>query len=76
MDGFHVEGMTEDKRDVFIGAEVSQPIPGEDTLDGYDQAVMVGGNGLEKGFRSGFHIAVHENFAIVAQDTDVHGTGM
>jgi hypothetical protein len=37
---------------------------------------MVGGNGLEKGFRRGFHIAVHEDFAIVAQDADVHGTGV
>jgi len=29
MDGFHVEGMTEDEGDVLVGAEVSDPVPGE-----------------------------------------------
>jgi len=42
----------------------------------HDQSVPIGRNGLEEGFRSGFHIAVQQEFTIVAQDTDIHGAGM
>ena len=33
MDGLHGEGMTEDERDLFIGAEVGEPVPGEHAFD-------------------------------------------
>ena len=36
----------------------------------------VGSNSLEEWFRSGFHITVQQGLTIVAQDADVHGTGM
>ena len=39
MDGFHVEGVAEDEGDVFAIAEISEPVPGEHALDGYDDTV-------------------------------------
>ena len=36
----------------------------------------IGGHGLEKGVGSGFHIAVQQDFPVVAQNTDVHASGM
>jgi hypothetical protein len=32
MDGFHIEGMTEDEGNVALCAEVGDSVPGEDTL--------------------------------------------
>ena len=76
MDGFHSESMPHNKGDTRLGTEISEPVPGEDTFDGHHQAVAVGSNGLEKGFWSGLHIAVEQDFSRVAQDTEGHGAGM
>ena len=45
-------------------------------LDGDDQTLTRRGNGLEKGFRRRFHVAVRQDFPIVTQDADLHGAGM
>jgi hypothetical protein len=75
VDGFHRERVTQDESNPLLGAESGEPIPGEETLDGHDKPLAVWSNGLEKRFRGCFHIAVHKNFAIMAQDADVHGAG-
>jgi hypothetical protein len=76
MDGFHREGVPQDNGNPFFSAQIGAPGPGEETLDRHHQAVPLGGNALEEGFRRGFHMTVHEDFAVVAQDTDVHGAGV
>ena len=76
VDGFHIEGMAEDKGNAFLGTEVGEPVPGEDTFDGDDQIVPIGRNGLEKRFWAGFHVPVQQDLAVLVQDTDVHGAGM
>jgi hypothetical protein len=76
VNGFHIEGMPQDEGNAFVRTEVGKPVPGEDTLDGHNQAIPIGCHGLEEGFRRRFHIAVQQDFAILAQDTDVHGAGM
>jgi hypothetical protein len=76
MDSLHREGMTEDERDTFVGTEVGEPVPGEHTLDRHDNPLSIRGNGVQKGFRSSFHIAMHQNLAALVEDADVHGAGM
>jgi hypothetical protein len=68
--------VSQDEGNALFGAEVGEPVPGEDTFDGDDEAVTIGSNGLEKGFGSGFHVAVQHDVTIVTQDTNVHRTGM
>lgn len=70
MDGLHGEGMSQDEGNVLLRTEIGEPIPGEDTFDGHDEPLTIGGNGLEERFRSGLHVAVQQDFAIVAQDAD------
>ncbi len=41
-----------------------------------EQAVTIEGNGLEERFRSGLHVAVQNDFSLMAHDTDRHGTGV
>jgi hypothetical protein len=76
MDGFHVEGVAQDKGNAWVRTEVGEPIPGADALDGHHQAIMIGRNGLEKGFRRRLHIAMHQDFPLLAHDADIHGAGM
>jgi hypothetical protein len=74
--GFHGERMPQHAGDTCCGTEVGEPVPGEETLDGHDQAVTIRRNSLEKRFRRGFHVAVEQHVAIVAHDADVHTPGM
>jgi hypothetical protein len=36
VDGFHVEGVSQDKGKALLSAEGGEPIPGEDAFNGYD----------------------------------------
>jgi hypothetical protein len=76
MNGLHLERVSQDKGKTFLSAEIGEPRPGEETFNGHDKAVAVGSNGLEKRFRSGFHLAGYEPLALLTQDTDVHASGM
>ena len=61
MDGFHVEGMTEDKRDAFVGTQVGEPVPGEHAFDCDDHTLSIRGNDVQQGIRVGFHVTVHQD---------------
>jgi hypothetical protein len=50
--------MTQNQGNVLFGTQVGEPLPGEDAFNRHDQPLTIGGNGLEEGFRSGFHISV------------------
>jgi hypothetical protein len=76
MDGFHVEGMTEDERDVFLGAQVGEPVPGEQAFDRDDDIGPLRRDDFETGLRYRLHVAVKERFTGLVEATDVHGTGM
>src|SRR4030095_11218101 len=68
--------MSQDKGNIFLRAEVGEPISGEDTFHGHDEAVPVGSDGFEKGFWRRFHIAVHKHLPVLVEDTDVHAAGV
>ena len=55
-----------------MGTQIREPVPGKQILDGHDEARALGGNGLEKRFRGGLHVAGQEDVAIVPEDADVH----
>jgi hypothetical protein len=76
VNGFHVEGVPEDKGHTLVSTQVGQPVPGEDTLDSHHETLTIGRNGFEERFRRGLHIAVQQHFPLLAQDTDVHGAGV
>jgi len=58
MDGFHGEGVSQDKGDFLGSAEIGESIPGAHTFDRYDETLTRGSHSREERFRSGFHIAV------------------
>jgi hypothetical protein len=71
VDGFHREGMPQDKSQALLCAQVGEPIPGQQALDGHDEPHAVRGDGLEKGFWSGLHVAVQQDFSLVMHEADI-----
>ena len=48
VDSSHVEGVAEDEVDVFLIAEISEPVPGEHALDGDDDVITERFDGFEE----------------------------
>jgi hypothetical protein len=68
--------MPQHEGNALFRTQIGEPIPGEDAFNGHDQPLTIRGNGLEERFRSGLHVAVQQEFPLVAQDTDRHRAGM
>ena len=72
MDGAHVERVAEHEGDVLGGAEVGEPVPAEDALDGdgevvperREQAQQLGGVGGD--------VALEQDVALRVEDADEH----
>jgi len=74
VDGLHVEGVAQDEGDVVLGAEVSEPIPGEDALGAHEEVGAVGLDGLKEACGLAAQVAVQKNLAgFVLEDAEVHG---
>ena len=75
-DGFHIEGVTEDKGDPVLSTQVSEPVPGKHALDGDDEIVMVRLDDLEESIGPCWQVAVDQNLPVLIDDTDVHRSGV
>src|SRR5206468_3575289 len=76
MDSFHIQGMAEDKRQSLLRTQVGEPVPRKYALHGDDHILPIGGNDLQKRLWARLHIAMHQDLAVVVENTDVHGAGM
>ena len=76
VNGLHVQGVAEDEGDPLLGAEVGDPVPGEDALDGHHEILPVRGDGGEKVLRGRGAITVDAHRAVPVQDADVHPSRM
>ena len=76
MDGFHIQGMAEDKRQSLLRTQVGEPVPRKDALHSDDNILPRGGNDLQKRLRARRHIAMHQDLAVVVENTDVQGAGV
>jgi hypothetical protein len=75
VDGFHREGMAQDKGTPFLPTEIRQPLPGEDALDCDDEIVTVRSDDTQKGLGRGGQILMDPDRAALIEDTDVQGAG-
>ena len=76
VDGVHVEGVSEDELDALLMAQVREPVPGEDALDGDDEVVSVGLDGRKKVFWAASHVLVEKDLAVAIENAEVHGLGV
>jgi len=76
MNGFHVEGMTQDKGDVLLSAEISDPVPGEHTLYSDHDVLPEGSEDAKKGLRICLDVLVKAYLTFGIEDTDVYLFGV
>jgi len=76
VDSLHVEGVAEDEGDPFRGAEVSEPVPGENALHSHDNVVSVRSEKIEEDLGIGLDVSLEEDFAGLVEDDDVQTTYM
>ena len=72
VDGLHVEGVSEDEGDAFPGAEVGEPVPTVDALDGHDQVLAKRGDGEEEADRVAGEASVQKHHPVLPDNADVH----
>ena len=68
--------MAEDKGDLVLGAEVSEPVPIEDALRRYDQVLAIGLDGFEKASAVAGKVLVKQDVALGVQNAQIKGAGM
>jgi hypothetical protein len=76
VDGFHVEGVSEDKGDALLLAEVGKPVPGEHTLTGDGESVTKGSDGLEEGIGIGSDGLLPDDGSLVIENAEGQGSGV
>ena len=72
MNGFHIEGMAQNKGDVFLGAQIRDPVPGEHAFYSNDDIFPERLYDIEQGFPVGFYIAVKHDLSPGIQDAHIH----
>jgi hypothetical protein len=76
MYGFHVEGVSENEGDTFVGTEIGEPVPGEDTLDCDHKVFSVRRNCLEKGLGFGPEVTMEDHVSVTVEYAEIHGPGV
>lgn len=76
VDGFHVQGVAEDEGDLLPVAEIGEPVPTKQALDGDDESVAEGGDGFEEGVGVGGEVFVVDDLAVAVDDAQIHGPGV
>ena len=76
VDGFHVQGVAQDERNLVLLAEVRDPVPGEHALGADDEAVAKRLDGTQQGIGPAGQVAVEDGLAGLVEDAQVHGPGV
>jgi hypothetical protein len=73
LDGWHRQGMAEDKRSAVGRTQGGEPVPRTEARHGDDKILSLGGNDLQKRRWAGLHIAMPQALTVVVEHTDVQG---
>lgn len=76
VNGFHIQGMAQDKRDILFIAEVGYPVPGEDTLHGDDNILSERIDSLQKDVGSRLDVPVQDNLSLLIENAEIHRPGV
>jgi hypothetical protein len=72
MDGFHVEGMSQDERDIFLLAQIGDPVPGKHTFHSDDNILSERFDDVEEDPTIGINVSVQPDLPGFIQDTEIH----
>lgn len=68
VNGFHVQGMTKDKRDILFGTEIGNPVPGEYAFYSNDDVFSERSNGLQKHIRVCLAVSVQDYLTFLVEN--------
>jgi hypothetical protein len=72
VNGFHVEGVTENERNTFFLTQIGQPVPGEGALDCDHEVVSVLFDGFQEYLPVGLDVSMQQDRALFIDDAEVH----
>src|SRR6516165_5915269 len=70
VNGFHVQGMSQDERNVMCLAQVGDPVPGEQALDANDDIRAIGGERVQEQLLAGRDLRLQDNRACVVENAN------
>ncbi len=76
VNGFHVQGVTQNEGNIFSSAQIGKPVPGEDTFDRNDDALAEGSDRFEKRIGIGFHVAMKNDRTGLIENAHIHGSSV
>ena len=76
VDGLHRERLAPDEGHPLLGAEVSQPVPGEQTFDADDEILPIRRHRLQEWLGGRLHIAGPQDLARLIHAAEIHGAGV
>ena len=76
VDGFHVQRVAEHEGDPLAGAEIGEPVPGEDAFHRDDQVLTVGLDGPQEDPRIAANVLVKEDLPSLVENAQIHGSGV
>jgi len=76
VDGAHVEGVTENEGEVFSGAQIADPVPGEHALHGNGHVRAKGVEDPQEGLWRSWDLPVEAHLTGVVEDADIETPGM
>ena len=76
VDGFHVEGMSENERDFFFFTQIRNPVPGKNAFHRHNDVFPERFNGQQEMAGSGFHIPAQADIIFLVKDAEIHFAGV
>src|SRR6266545_3524565 len=76
VDSLHGVGVADEEGELFLGAEVGEPVPGEHAFDADDEVLAEGSDGSEESVRAAGEVDIGDDSAGGVEDAEVHGPGV
>jgi hypothetical protein len=76
VDGLHVEGVSEHEGNALLPAEIREPVPREDAVDGDDHVLAEGSDDVEEVLGVGRAVAVDPDIPLSVEHAHVHVPGV
>jgi hypothetical protein len=76
MDGLHLQGVAEDEGKALLLAQIGDPVPAEQALDGDGQVHPVGGESLQELVAVTGQLPVDEDLSFLVEDAQIETAGV
>jgi len=76
MDGFHIESVAQDEGNILFTAEIGEPVPGEDALNGNDNVLTEWRDGFQEDVGVCLDVPMQDDISFLVENAQVHCPGV